>query len=65
VGFYSTCLKGGYYDPGRRYMELQFVSTGRIYPYADVEEDTWANLYWSLSRGAYYSAHIKGNYGAR
>lgn len=59
TGVRSTCLSNVMYDPQRHQMAVQFVNSGRIYMYYDIDEKTCHNLVTAPSVGRYYNYNIK------
>ena len=57
----STVIRGAWYLPDRRQLDLLFTS-GRRYVYFDVPEEGVAALRAAVSKGRYFNAHIRDGY---
>ena len=57
----STNLRSIGYDPDARVLEIEFHS-GSIYQYINVPEQVYLALMNAVSKGSYFSDHIKERY---
>lgn len=63
--FNSTAILWGGYDKDRQMLVLCFTSNQHMeYDYPRVPERIWLGLVSARSKGQYYNAHIRDNYGA-
>ncbi|HEY9810391.1 MAG TPA: KTSC domain-containing protein [Halomicronema sp.] len=60
----STMASAIGYDPDQQTLQVEF-SSGKVYQYTDVEEETWESLCQADSIGGFYNNQIKGNYNCR
>ena len=57
----SSAIRGAWYLPNRRQLDLLFTS-GRRYRYADVPPDIAARFAEAMSKGRFYNAEIRDKY---
>lgn len=57
----STMLESVGYDPVSSVLELEFTSGG-VYQYAEVSEETWRELMEAESKGHYFREYIEDQY---
>jgi len=58
----STVVRHFTYYPATRSLEVEFVS-GRRYRYAGVPEDVATRFREAFSKGRFFNAHIRDDYG--
>ena len=57
----SSNLASVGYDPASQSLEIEFT-TGRVYEYFDVPQQTYDKLMAAESHGRYFNAYIRDNY---
>ena len=57
----STAIRDHYYEPESRELVITFV-TGRVYAYADVPEDVYADFCTARSKGAFFNKRIRDQF---
>jgi len=60
----SSVIEDASYDPTTAQLRVVFTS-GKIYIYDDVPEETFANLVTASSMGRYFNARIRDVYSCR
>ncbi|HEY0441234.1 MAG TPA: KTSC domain-containing protein [Xanthobacteraceae bacterium] len=57
----SSVIRGFEYDPGKRQLQITFVS-GRVYAYEGVPPRTYAAFAAAPSKGSFFNHHIRDHY---
>jgi len=60
----STVIRRLAYDPQSRSLDIEFVS-GRRYRYAEVPETLAERFRAAFSKGRFFNAHIRDDYGCQ
>lgn len=60
----STMAKSIGYNQAEQVLQIEF-SSGSVYQYSDIDQETWASLQDADSTGRFFNSEIKGQYSSQ